>query len=326
MWVWTGRDGDDADLDDTDLFRLDIEPSEEAQGATKARISTAFRGSKARFGDTVTITVQLQNSQGDDVRFGEDGERPAEWDLIEEVLIEAQDDVDGDTDGTGESLWTRSQPITEPSDSSGRITFPLRFTDPNRGSTGDSRTLTFRLIPVTNAPGTFDADENLKMSSGRSDGDRYFLEFSDADPVLADSVVTLTTSNRYINAPSGDSARKHRDRLRPQRIRRASLGGHAHPQQRQVRHHHPILYLPFGAAYAASPTAMRASVSEIETLTATVDPDGSTSTIAATIEKKDYVFWPDLAEHFDSNDEYTILFGDLDRDEIIVDTNNTDGQ
>ena len=33
------------------------------------------------------------------------------------------------------------------------------------------------------------------------------------------------------------------------------------------------------------------------------------------------MFWPDLAEDFDSIDKYTILFGDLDRDEIIVDTN-----
>ena len=322
VWVWTGRDGDDADLDDTDLFRLDIEPSEEAQGATKARISTAFRGSKARFGDTVTITVQLQNSQGEDVRFGEDGERPAEWDLIEEVLIEAQDDVDGDTDGTGESLWTRSQPITEPSDSSGRITFPLRFTDPNRGSTGDSRTLTFRLIPVTNAPGTFDADENLKMSTGRSDGDRYYLEFSDADPVLADSVVTVTTANRYINAPSGDSARNtaivsaHNEYGEPLSAATLTLSSDKSAITTQS------FTFPRSGIRRVS-YSYEGFGNELETLTATVDPDGSTSTAGDAIEKTDYVFWPDLAEDFDSNDEYTILFGDLDRDEIIVDTNNT---
>ena len=181
VWVWTGRDGDDADTDDTDLFRLDIEPSEEAQGATKARISTAFRGSKARFGDTVTITVQLQNSQGDDVRFGEDGERPAEWDFVEEELQET-----GTPDGVengNDTLVTRTRPRTLRSNSSGRITLSLRVEDPNRSSIGDSRTRTFRLVPSTNAPGAFDADSNLKQTSDRPTGGSYFLEFSDADPV-----------------------------------------------------------------------------------------------------------------------------------------------
>ena len=123
VWVWTGRDGDEVDRN-TDFFRLDIEPSQQTQGATKAKVSTGFRGSKARFGDTVTITVQLQDSRGNDVRVGEDGERPAEWDLIEEELIEAPGNVDGDSTDAGESVWIGgSRPRTERSDSSGRITF-----------------------------------------------------------------------------------------------------------------------------------------------------------------------------------------------------------
>ena len=333
VWVWTGRDGDDADLDDTDLFRLDIEPSEEAQGATKARISTAFRGSKARFGDTVTITVQLQNSQGDDVRFGEDGERPAEWDFVEEELQEA-----GTPDGvedTGDTLVTRTRPRTLRSNSSGRITLSLRVEDPNRSSIGDSRTRTFRLVPSTNAPGAFDADSNLKQTSDRPTGGSYFLEFSDADPVLADSVVTVTTANRYINAPSGDSARNtavvsaHNEYGEPLSAATVTLSSDKSDITTQS--------FTFGRngtrrfAYSYDGNGL-----EIETLTATVDPDGASTTLSALDPVDAYVFWPDLTDARSSSEINTldggdnvravILFGDLDRNEIIVDTDSNDAR
>ncbi|MYB27774.1 MAG: S-layer homology domain-containing protein [Acidimicrobiaceae bacterium] len=333
VWVWTGRDRDVADTDDTDLFRLDIEPSEQTQGAAKAKISTGFRGSKARFGDTVTLTVQLQDSRGNDVRVGEDGERPAEWDLVEEVLIEAADDVDGDLNGTGESLWTRSQPRTLRSDSRGRITFSLRVSDPNRGATGDSRTRTFLLTPGTNAPGAFEADANLKKSSGRTDGDRYYLEFSDADPVLANSVVTITTTDRYINAPTGDSARNtaevtaHNEYGEPLSGATFTLSSDKSQITTQS--------FTFSRGVRRVAYSYDGNGKEIETLTATVDPDGSTTTSNNLDAVNAYVFWPDLTSEFNSADitnlkvtgtpkRAYILFGDLDRDEIIVDTNNTD--
>ena len=304
VWVWTGRDGDEVDRN-TDFFRLDIEPSQQTQGATKAKVSTGFRGSKARFGDTVTITVQLQDSRGNDVSVGEDGERPAEWDLIEEELIEAQGNVDGDSTDAGESVWIGgSRPRTERSDSSGRITFSLRATDPNRGATGDSRTRTFRLIPGTNAPAAFDADDNLKLSSGRTDGDRYYLEFSDAEPDLANSVVTVTTANRYINAPTGSSARntvevsaydEYGERLSSATF---TLDG-ASEITTQSR-----TFPSSGVRRVAY--SYDGSGNEVETLTATVDPDGPTSTEAAPIVKKAYVFWPDLTSHFNSDDISTL--------------------
>ena len=325
VWIWTGRDGDEVNRN-TDFFRLDIEPSQQAQGATKAKVSTAFRGTKARFGDTVTITVQLQDSRGNNVNVGEDGERPAEWVLVEEELIEATTDVDGDISETGESLWTRSQPRTERSDSRGRITFSLRATDPNRGATGDSRTRTFLLTPGTNAPGTFEADANLKRSSGRTDGDRHYLEFGDADPNLANSVVTVTTSNRYINAPTSGSARntaevsaynEYGEPLTAATVTLTSdLSGSAVPTQSFSIPRSGIRRIAYRYDGIGN---------EMETLTATVDPDGATSTTAANIVETARVFWPDLTSDFDSTAAFTILFGDLDRDEIIVDTNNTAG-
>ncbi len=328
VWVWTGRDGDEVDRN-TDFFRLDIEPSQQAQGATKARISTGFRGSKARFGDTVTITVQLQDSRGNDVSVGEDGERPAEWELVEEELIETT--VDGDSDDANESLVTRSRPRTERSDSRGRITFSLRVTDPTRGTIGESRTRTFLLTPRTNAPATLEADKNLEQSKsqGRTDGDRYYLEFSDADPVPGNAVVTITTTDRYINAPASGTARntaevsaynEYGEPLSAATFTlmsdKSTITTSSFTFSRGVRR----------VAYSYDGTG-----SEIETLTATVDPDGSTTTSNDLPPVNAYVFWPDLTNHFNSSDVSTltnepkravILFGDLDRDEIIVDTNS----
>ena len=332
VWVWTGRDGDEVDRN-TDLFRLDIEASQQTQGATKAKISTAFKGSKARFGDTVTITVQLQDSRGNDVSVGEDGERPAEWELVEEELQEVGT-PDGVENGSDVPIFL-SRPQTERSDSSGRITFSLRVTDPSRGTTGDSRTRTFRLTDGTNAPSVFEADSNLKPTSDRPAGGAYFLEFSDEEPNLANSVVTITTANRYINAPAGSSARntvvvsaydEYGDRLSSATFTLDSDKSDITTQSRT--------FPSSGERRVAY--SYDGSGNVVETITATVDPDGpSTTTNAAPIEKKAYVFWPDLTSHFNSEDitelagnprRAVILFGDLDRDEIIVDTDSNEAR
>ena len=329
VWVWTGRDGDDADTDDTDLFRLDIEPSEQTQGATKAKISTGFRGAKARFGDTVTITVQLQDSRGNDVSVGEDGERPAEWELVEEELIEAQDDADGDLNDTDERLVTRARPRTVRSDSRGRITFSLRVTDPSRGIIGESRTRTFRLDSGTNAPGTFDADKNLKLSTGRVDGDRYYLEFSDAEPVPENAVVTVTTTDRYINAPTGSRSARNTAEVSAFNEYGEPLSAATFTLESDVSEITTQSFT-FSRGVRRVAYSYEGTGNEIETLTAIVDPDGASTTLSALAPVKAYVFWPDLTDARDSSEINTlgggdnrravILFGDIDRDEIIVDT------
>ena len=326
VWVWTGRDGDEVGRN-TDFFRLDIEPSQQTQGATKAKVSTAFRGSKARFGDTVTITVQLQDSRGNDVRVGEDGERPAEWEFVEEELQGGWHS----RRRRGRERRAHNQGSSQDGEVGLQRPDHLLATGhgPRRSATGDSRTRTFKLNPGTNAPTDFDADENLKMISGGTGGDRY-LEFSDADPVLAKSVVTVTTANRYINAPSGSSARntvvvsaydEYGDRLSSATFTLKSGASDITTQSRT--------FPSSGVRRVAY--SYDGSGNEVETITATVDPDGPTETGAADIVKKAYVFWPDLTSHFNSADideldnnprRAVILFGDLDRDEIIVDTNS----
>ena len=326
VWVWTGREGDRVGRR-TDLVRLDIAPSEQPQGATTAEISTTFRGSKARFGVTVTFTVQLQDSNGNDVSVGLDGQRPAEWTLTEELLQDAI--VDGDPDSTSAVKFKDTRTLR--SDSRGQVTFSV---SERRTSTctANSCTRTFKLTELSNAPAVAVNSDLVERSVGRTDGDVYYLEFSSAAPTLTNSVVRLTVPNPYINVPdrgtvnntavvtvhneygealSAATASLTSDKSTNLTAQRFTIG-------RDGLHRFNYRYDDFGR--------------EVETLTVTVDPDGSTTTSNDLDPVNAYVFWPDITSEFDSEDISTltgnpkrayILFGDTDRNEIIVDSNNT---
>ena len=312
VWVWTGDDGDEVGRG-TELVRLDVEPSSQAQAATQAKVSTPFKGTKARFGTTVTFTLQLQDSEGRDVSVGEDGERPAEWELVEELLVETT--VDGDADDQDERLLSRS-PRTVRSDSRGRVTFSMSVSDPDRSSTGQSRTRTYELVPGTNAPTLFVGDREF-------DGAHY-LEFSDAPSDVTQAVVTLTTPNAYINPPSSGSARniavvsvfdEYGVALSAATASlesdKTSITSKAFTVGRDGAHRFSYSYDGVGG--------------EIETLTATVDPDGKTSTLNNSEPVTAYVFWPALTFTGDTNGgTKVILFGDTGRNEIIVDIEDFD--
>ena len=307
VWVWTGRDGDQVRRG-TELVRLQVEPSSQAQAATQAKVSTPFRGTKARFGTTVSFTVQLQDSEGRSVSVGVDGERPAEWELVEELLVETT--VDGDADDQGERLLSRGPRTLTSDSSSGRVTFSMSVSDPDRSSTGQSRTRTYRLVPGTNAPTAFAVDRDFD--------DAHYLEFSDAPSDVTQAVVTLTTSNSYINAPSSGSARstavvsvfdEYGVALSSAKVSLASdkttITSQSFTVGRSGTHRFSYSYDGFGG--------------EIEILTATVDPDGTASTLNNKTATA-YIFWPELTTTRDTNTaKKIILFGDTDRNEIIVD-------
>ena len=323
VWVWTGRNGDEVDRN-TDLFRLDVEASARTRGAATTRISTRFKGSKAKFGSTVSITVQLQDAEGRDVSVGTDGERPAQWEFFEEELEETETVNGIREDNERRVELTRSSTLT--SDSNGRVTFSLSVRDPVTVAT---RTRTFSLVGTANAPSdsAVSIDGNLKQTSGRPDGEVYFLEFSDEPPVLANAVVTVTFPNPYINVFSSGSIRNvavvsvHDEYGEALSSATVSLQGGATSNittqtftvGRDGVHRFSYSYSGNGR--------------EVETLTATVDPDGNDSTsnnLAPTDDRPltGHMFWAGLADRHSGGAKYNILFGDTDRNEIIVDAND----
>ena len=311
VWVWTGRYGDEVDQH-TDLLRLEVAPSQQVQGAAQARISTSFRGSKAKFGTTVSFSVQLQDDFGNDVRTGVDGDRPAEFELVEELLAESGT-PDGVADKTDQLL--SKTPRTVRSDSSGRITFSLSVSDPDRGSTGQTRTRTYTLVPGTNAPTVF-AGDDPELQDGA-----HFLVFSDVPSDPAAAVVELTTTSDYINAPSSGSVHSGAvvsvfdEYGQALSAATASLAGGADStittQSFKVGSDgiHRFSYSYSGGG------------GEVETLTVTVDPDGNDAT-SNNKQATAYMYWPVLTLDVDSQRSYPILFGDTDRNEIIVDPAN----
>ena len=322
VWVWTGRDGEKVGRG-TDLIRLDIEPSEQAQGATTAKISTTFRGSKARFGTTVTFIVQLQDARGNNVSTGTDGQGPAEYQLTDELLQETGD-VDGNPATPGEVLNKATRTVR--SDSRGRVTFSVSVSRTGRTCTANSCTRTFELVAGTNAPAVA-INTDLNRSSGRTGGEVYYLVFSDAAPTLGNSVVRLTTTNQYINVPSSRSGRNtatvtvHNEYGEALSAARVTLqSGNTNSSLNTAS------TATAGRSGARFPYTYDGVGNEVETLTATVDPDGNTATTNnLDPPKKAYVFWVDLTNIRDTNTtKYNILFGDIDRDHIIVDTDNDD--
>ena len=321
VWVWTGPYGDEVGRG-TDLARLDIEPSEQAQGATTAKISTAFRGSKARFGTTVTFTVQLQDARGNNVSTGTDGQGPAEYQLTDELLQESGT-ANGIPDNTNEVVSKDTRTLR--SDSRGRVTFSVSVSRTNRICTASSCTRTFELVAGTNAPAVA-INTDLNRTSGRTGGEVYYLEFSDAAPTLANSVVRLTTTSQYVNVPSSGSARntatvtvhnEYGEALSAARVRIESDNVNSSLDTAATA--------TAGRSGARFPYRYDGAGKEVETLTATVDPDGNTATTNNLDAVKAYVFWVDLTDLRDTNTaKHNVLFGDIDRDHIIVDTDNDD--
>ena len=321
VWVWTGPNGDEVNRN-TNLVRLDVEASARTRGAVKTKISTRFQGSKARFGTTVSVTVQLQDAQGRDVSVGVDGERPAEWEFFEEELEETTT-VNGIIDGA-ERLVERPRSRTLKSDHNGRVTFPLSVRDPVTVAT---RTKTFSLVATTNAPrdSAVSVEGGLEKTSGRTGGEVYYLEFSDAPPVLANAVVTVTFPNPYINVFSSGSVRNvavvsvHDEygealsaaevSLRSDQGASSSITTQTFTIGRDGVHRFSYNYSGNGGV--------------VETLTVVVDPDGdgSEGSLSATGDRplKGHMFWAGLADRDSGSDKYTVLFGDTDRNEIIVD-------
>ena len=63
VWVWTGDDEDQVDVDETELFKLDI-PGGISEPAAMISVTNDHGGSKAHLGSSVTFTLQLRDKYG----------------------------------------------------------------------------------------------------------------------------------------------------------------------------------------------------------------------------------------------------------------------
>jgi hypothetical protein len=176
VWAWTGRVGDTVAAG-VELFMFGVAEGADLGFADSTLISTF--NAKARFGSTVTYTMQLRDIIGN-VSTGVNGTDPARW--ILSVQAAGQD----------------PEVQTLVSDRTGAAVFSVSVDDPDPGADGADVTVTYTLAAAGNAPpATVDADG--RPAAGGT------VTFSDDAPSIAgtEAIVTVDT-RRYVHV-SGPS-------------------------------------------------------------------------------------------------------------------------
>lgn len=186
IWAWTGGPGDVILGGDDGL--VSIEVSTQGVEATGAKVTDSLpeKATHARFGSTVTVTVQL---------VGVNGLRavPPDGGASYTIRKDAFSSIDAPAT-TSSRLWERSTEVVEV-DSTGRIEFVLEGADPESDDTGDAAAdeilWRYTVTPVGDSPPFDDPVENVQVV------------FTDADPVA--STIELSAQVKYLRAARSSS-------------------------------------------------------------------------------------------------------------------------
>ncbi len=179
VWAWTGALGDTIRSGDGRLvsFEVGIQGVE----ATGARVTTSLpeNATHARFGTTVTVTVQLVGVNG--LRAVPPGD-DASYTIVREAFTQI------DNTATPSSNLTQRSTEVVAVDSTGKIEFTLDGVDPDGSAAGAADEILWRytVTPVGDSPPFDEPVENVPVV------------FTDADPVAA--AIGLATQVKYLRA------------------------------------------------------------------------------------------------------------------------------
>ena len=159
VWVWTGDSGDDFDADTTDSVMLEIDAALPAIDTT-ASLDMKEHATRLKFGDTVTLTFQLVNSEGDPVALA--GKK------VTVTATEADASVTVAENGAETALSpgrpnTRTTETTHTTDEAGQIQVTFTADDPDSDSP-DAQVDRISLTLTLSVAG--DGDE-VAVNSGR---------------------------------------------------------------------------------------------------------------------------------------------------------------
>ena len=215
VWIWTGAAGDKVGTG-TDLFELSV-PKGAAQAVTAVRAAVsndlpkdpnipANDVDRARFGRTVTVTIQLKGANAD---VDKDAKPAATDDDIKYTVVTSTRTATVGDDGTatvGDAISQNTQTVTV--DGDGKATFTVTVPDPDPRP-GMSNTLAGRYV-ISIAPGAdgtpshnygFGTDGTVATSTGD-------IIFRDAAPVV--SYVSIENPGPQVapgpNAPAAGTA------------------------------------------------------------------------------------------------------------------------
>ena len=176
VWVWHGEIGDEFSEGDW-AYELAVEAHETPAAPSKAEVSDSLPDgiTKARFGTTVTVTVQLKKDSGDDSGLGTaGGEDGVEY----TVVINKYGKTDGtDPDPNSDSAFATATETVKVADD-GSAMFTLDAADANSNAMGNRVKVTYT---ITGAKGPTD------LVPEEADPSEWFVDFTDE----AAAVMTL---------------------------------------------------------------------------------------------------------------------------------------
>ena len=181
VWAWTGALGDVIRSGDDRLASVEV--TTQGVEATGAKVSNSLpeNATHARFGSTVTVTVQLVGVNGLRAVPSEDGASYT-------IQREAFNQIDGPA--TPSSTLTQRTTETVEVDDTGKIEFILEGTDPESNDTGDTLAdeilWRYTVTPFGDSPQLDEPVENVEVV------------FTDADPVA--TTIDLATQVKYLRA------------------------------------------------------------------------------------------------------------------------------
>ena len=187
VWAWTGALGDVIRSGDDRL--VSVEVSTQGVEATGAKVTNSLpeNATHARFGSTVTVTVQLVGVNGLRAVPPEDGASYT-------IRKEAFNQIDGTADPTSSTLTQRSTETVEVDDT-GKIEFILDGVDPESNDTGDTAAdeilWRYTVTPVGDSPQFDTPVQNVEVV------------FTDASPVA--TTIDLATQVKYLRAARSSS-------------------------------------------------------------------------------------------------------------------------
>ena len=188
VWAWSGEVGDRYDSDDVTAQSLAITVTKPGD-KLKVTDSMAANATAAKFGATVTFTVQVVDEDGEEV-------------ALKDVAFSASvtETVDSGADGV-EPVAT-SYGRSYKTDEDGKVEFTFRQNDPRSGERGDAAWLDLDINPGRLGAKTFEVDDKttLKMAGVKAMALRADAAVVWLDTVSAPSVLKLSQAVDYHEA------------------------------------------------------------------------------------------------------------------------------
>ena len=207
VWLWTGDEGDEFG-NDTDALEISVDPQPQmAASATKAAISSdlGLKGTAdARYSQTVTVTIQLQDAEGNDAATPEDG---VKYTLVKETYSDRVDHTgDGPDDGVvADNPVARStETLAVGDDGSVAFLVNARDLDPDNDSEVTIRYTLTRTVTYDNSSGSATQPPLLVPAYDSDGGDDDDAPTVDATTA---SATTATDTHRGVVVFSDKKAR-----------------------------------------------------------------------------------------------------------------------